>query len=234
MKKIQVYIISWPGQHEQALKITRKLESFNFNVTVVYSDPNPVLDIFDNSTSIERPNELFWADKFQACIDTFDSDIMMVIHADCDCDNWELLVLKCQSTMSNYQNIGVWAPLIDNTYFKIDKTFIGRLIGAPTLNVVAQTDGIVFAIERNIVQRMKLANYDNNKYGWGIEWMFVSYAYSTNKLVVIDESVHVAHSYFRAYPSEIAYDQMNDFLNQLNLMERVQFTLLNSYVNGKV
>lgn len=233
MKNIHIYIISWAGQHENALKIAKTLESNNYKISIVYSDPINELSIFDDIDSIKRPNDLFWADKFQACLKTFDSDIMMVIHADCFYEDWNRLASICDNTMSSFQDIGVWSPLIDNTYFQIDKTRIGKISNEPPLTVVAQTDGIIFALDKSIANRMKSVNYSGNIYGWGIEWIFVSYSYSVNKLVVIDDSIHVNHSNDRGYPSEAAYNQMNVFLNQLGTFEKIQYVLLNSYVNGK-
>lgn len=233
MLKTQIFIISWAGQHERALAIAKAIESLSVQVTIIFSDPDSTLSIFDGVHAARRSDKLFWGDKFQACLDMLEGDNMLVIHADCDCESWEKLVQKCIHTMSNHHEVGVWAPLIKHSYFALEKTSIGKLTNFPSLNVVAQTDGIIFCLDKSIVRRMKLASYKENVFGWGIEWMFVSHTYMINKIAVIDESITVSHRKFRGYPSEIAYAEMNHFLTQLSLMEHIHYTLLNSYVNER-
>ena len=66
MKTLQVFVISWAGQHDNAVAIADAISSSPHPVAIVYSDPNPQLKLVTTSKVITRSNELFWADKFQA------------------------------------------------------------------------------------------------------------------------------------------------------------------------
>ena len=88
MHGIHVFIISWAGQHDKAASIAGAVRGVAGKVSLVYSDPDPNLALEVDCSLIRRPDELFWGDKFRACLDAFDADLMLVIHADCKCEDW--------------------------------------------------------------------------------------------------------------------------------------------------
>ena len=122
MLSMHLFIISWEGQHEKAISIAKSIFSATNQISIVYSDPNSDLTLDVDCQCIRRPNELFWGDKFKACLDVCNSDLMVVIHADCDCEDWSFLVHKCRSAMDQNPIIAVWAPLIDWTQWNIHRT----------------------------------------------------------------------------------------------------------------
>lgn len=225
MDRTHVFIISWAGQHESAVTIARALRGVAARITVVYSDPDPDLALPGDCEGLRRPDELFWGDKFNACLGAFDSDLLLVIHADCRCADWPELVRRCAATMQEDPGIGVWAPLIQGANLDIRKTHIADLRDT-TLSVVAQTDAIVFALSRAVVARMKEADYGMNLYGWGIDDMAAAYCFSRNLLVVVDKSLPVDHPVSSGYPKEAAERQKGEFLRQLTFAEAVQHRLL--------
>ena len=75
---VDIYIISWSGQHDNATAIATELGASFENVTIVYSDPDPAFGIAADCAVMVRPNHLFWADKFRACITSCKSDILLV------------------------------------------------------------------------------------------------------------------------------------------------------------
>jgi len=92
-------------------------------------------------------------------------------------------------------------------------------------------NALVFSLKRPIIERMKQARYDNNLYGWGIDWMFIAYAFQSNLLVAVDTMVHVTHPVGAGYRTQEAYAQMQTFLGQLSVHEWLQFKVLEQYVN---
>lgn len=223
---IHAFVISWPGQHAKAVSVAKSIDSVADKVSIVYSDADPKFEINADFDLIRRPNYLYFGDKFKACIDQFDGDLLMIIHGDCSCSDWAELVLKCKQAYSSINKIGVWSPLIDHTFHNILRTYVAT-IDNTSLHIVAQTDGIVLCITKSIVNRMRLANYDKNVYGWGITWMITSYAYSINNFSVIDSSILVQHPAGSGYPTEIADLQKTEFIKQFTLDELIQYTLLN-------
>ena len=231
MKTLQVFVISWAGQHDNAVAIADAISSSPHPVAIVYSDPNPQFNLVTTSKVITRSNELFWADKFKACLEACTSDLMLVIHADCTCKDWSELVARGYEAVCTMPNGGVWAPIIEGTPWPLTRTELVTLNHAP-ISIVAQTDALVFCITKPLIERMRSANYDKNLHGWGIDWMLISHAYATGRLAVVDRSVVVKHPFTeRGYKESIAQAQMDDFLGQLTLNEFVQYTLLRSHVN---
>lgn len=226
---IEAFIVSWPGQHANAGAIARQLGQYLPSTTIVYSDADPVVDFGVACRLLRRPNELFWTDKFTACLDGSRGDLMLVIHADCTCEDWEGLVSACLEAYRKYPALGVWAPRIFGAGFDIAHTQIARIEGS-RLVIVAQTDAIVFAIPRAIIDRMRVANYAGNVYGWGIGWMIVSSAYCRNMFAAVDESSDVHHSTVRGYSPDAARAQMTEFLRQLSLPEKLQHLILESHI----
>lgn len=229
MPTLHIFIVSWAGQHANAARIAESLSGAADRLSIVYSDPDLALIPDAGCESIRRPNELYWGDKFKACLDACDEDLMLVIHADCQCDDWKGMAGKCREAHRKINNLGVWAPLVDWTPFDIANTVIATIDRSP-LRVVAQTDAIVFSLSRPVADRMRRADYEKNIYGWGIPWMFVACAFSNNMLAVVDESVPVKHPQGRGYDENAARSQMNEFLQQLSPAELVQYRLLKSHI----
>lgn len=231
ISRIQAYVISWSGQHENAIHIASKLNTVLNKVSIVYSDPDE--DFVPNASCklIKRSNELFWGDKFKACVDTCDAELLLIIRADCTCENWALLAKKCMIAFETNESIGVWAPKIENTPLNIVLTKVSE-IKDTSLSVVTNTDGIVFCLSNPIKERMRKADYSNNIYGLGINSMFCAAAFVQNKLVVVDDSILVAHDPTSDYPNGNANRQKIDFLEQLSPTEKVQYRL--SLIYSKV
>ena len=228
---VHAFIISWQGQHESAQLIAQQLFNKVDQLTVVYSDPNEFLEINFGCEKIKRPNHLFWADKFKTCIENFNSDLILFIHADCKHSNWSLIAQEFQVAMTRYPIIGLWSALIDNTYFSLEKTRIGAI--DPSLIIVAQTDAVVFGFRKETVTRMKLANYSFDIYGWGLQWLVAAHVYTNKKIAIVDKSLKIQHAQGSGYPIDVAAKQMQDFFVQFNTNEILQYKFLTSYIEMK-
>lgn len=232
MLSIHVFIISWRDQHESAIAIAKSIDGTADRISIVYSDPNPDLTLEVDCQQIRRRNDGFWGDKFKACLDACDSDLMLVIHADCDCEDWPSLVRKCRATMSKNPIIGVWAPLVDYTQFNLRRAGLLE-IRSTSLTVVAQTDAIVFCLPKRILSRLKQTNYEGNNYGWGIDAMAIACAYASGMIAVVDRSLPVRHPRSRGYPTQAALAQCAEFYKQFQLAEVIQDKLLRSFIEAQ-
>ncbi len=224
MKSCDIYVISWFGQHQNAIEIAEQLRGLPFKVTIIYSDPDSECQI-KYERSIRRPNDLFWGDKFKACIDDSDSDLILVIHADCVVDSWRKLATRAVEVLSRNSQIGVWAPYIEWPSKPPRATFINAIKPGPFI-FSAWTDSLIFALRRPIVERMKAAKYEENIYGWGICYMFMACALSFGQLTIVDTSLKVIHKPGRGYPSDKAANQREEFLKQLTPAESTINNLL--------
>lgn len=231
MLDLHVFIISWKGQHTKAERVANELVGVARKVSIVYSDSDPSIKIHSECQTIKTNNNLFWADKFRTCLENLDenADNLLIIHADCECDDWPGLAKASSNAHSQYPRIGVWAPQINFTPYQLKNTLLGNFFSTP-MKIVAQTDGIVFSLSRQVIRRMKTIDYSQNKYGWGIDWIFIAYTYANKLFAVVDPRVHVKHPKSQSYPKDIALNMMNEFLKQLGPSERIQYALLSNYI----
>ncbi|WP_221793634.1 hypothetical protein [Aquisediminimonas sediminicola] len=219
MSDIHVFIISWRGQHDRAAHIAQCLSNRLNKISIVYSGPDS--GAFDglDCQRIYRDDRLFWSDKFRACLDhCAPQEIMLVIHADCACEDWGDLLRKCRNAHASLDNMAIWSPKMRGTPWRLEKTRMER-INNSDWSIVAQTDGIVFSMIPAIAQRMREADYSLNFYGLGIDWLFICAAYARNKIAVLDESVLVHHQLSRGYSSREARAQKQVFLSTQLLQE---------------
>jgi hypothetical protein len=226
---MQIFIISWVGQHDKASSIARALDRWRDRVAIVYSDPDPAVEPHASCKKIRRPNDLFWGDKFAACLEASHSDLMVVLHADCDFGDWPQLIERCLHAFKTLPSLGIWAPSILGCEYEIEFTRLGRIDGT-TLSLAAHVDALCFAVSRAVVARMQQADYSANKYGWGIGWLMTATAYSRNMLVVADDSLVVRHELGRGYPYDDALGQRNMFMKQFSIQEMIQYSLLEDHV----
>jgi len=227
---MKVFIISWRDQHENANYIVETISKVSEDITIVFSDPDQNFTFNNPFNAIRRPNNLFWEDKFKSCIDASGDRGVLIIHADCFCDNWEFLVKRCKDIIQKNKDIGVWAPEIEGTHCNLSASGIVKIRDS-SLVLSALTDGIVFYISPFIINRMRQINYGKNKFGWGIDGLFCSSSHVNNKLVVIDTSIKVFHnSKIRGYDGKLAQSDKNSFLKQFLPRELVEYKLLRAYV----
>lgn len=225
---MQIFIISWHGRHDNACVIAGEICKSSDRVAIVYSDPDPNFSLDAPCPAIRRSNNLYWEDKFKACLDATEDDGVLVIHADCDCDDWGLLLRKCDDARSRFINIGVWAPNIFGTYWNIGVSKLVR-IDESSLYISAMTDGIVFYISPIIVERMRSVNYGENLYGWGIDGLFCAASHAAGLLVLIDSSIDVRHPMGAGYDTRQANTMLNKFLSQFSTPELIQYMVHTSY-----
>jgi len=230
MIDFHIFVISWVGQHENAVHICRQALSVTDKVTLIHSEPDLELPFELDCKVIKRPIDTsFWGDKFSTCLAQVGDDAMLVIHADCQYPHWPQLINSCQSSVTSYPQIGVWSPHIDWVPWQLKTMIIASIAHSP-LKVTAKTDSVIFYLAPSVIARMKLANYEANVYGWGIEWMMVCAAYTQGLIAVTDTSIKVMHPNKTGYPKDQAHAQLMEFNLQLLPTERILGTLLNSHI----
>lgn len=232
MTSIHSFIISWEGKHANAETIAQAIKNQSDHTTIVYSDPKPDF-LFDPSfESLRRPNDLMFGDKFQACLANCKSEILLLIHADCNCEQWSSIVKKCRDAFDEFPDINVWCPLIDFTSYNIKATEISKIADS-NLSIAAATDAIVVAFRSSTIDKFSTCDLDKNLHGWGIDWILACHTYASNMIAVIDRSIHVHHEKTRDYSHEIAREEMIEFLDGLTQGEKTLYKLLKDYIKSR-
>ncbi len=226
---LAAFIISWTDQHRSSLEIAEAIAPFVDDLTLVYSDRDDALVVDSNCPSIKTPDEFYFGGKFKTCLDLCKADLMLVITGDVSCSDWMQLVRTCRESFSRFSALGVWAPLIDYTSWKLPVTLLEKLANT-SLNKVAQTDSIVFALNRAVAERLQALDYGNNVYGWGIDWAAAAYCYASGLFAAVDDSVRVRHPQSTTYNEQACVQQMHDFLRQLNNREQLHYLALQAHI----
>lgn len=230
---MQIFIVSWRGQHDSAARIATELGAESDEVLVVFSDPDPTFAFPPAIRAIRRSDDGFWGDKFSACLEHFDANLMLVIHADCHASDWTELLRKCRVAFASHRALGAWSPNVEGTPYELKYIAIAPIDGG-SLTIVAHVDALVFALSRQVVDRMKAARYRGNVYGWGIAKLFVTYCFSHNLLVIVDRSLTVRHVLGRGYQSDAARAQFVAFKkSQFTAQELIQDRLLEAHLRSR-
>lgn len=231
-KTIHIFIVSWPGQHENALHIAKTLNGASEYLSIIFSGADSSLINSKGSFNyIICDDQSFWGDKFQTSIQHCCGEIMLMIHADCLCRDWLGLLKKCRVAMQTSE-IAVYAPYILGTPWTLQRCRLKSHTDSELVDV-AQTDMLVFALSAPIINRMKHVEYINNKFGWGVDWIFVSASYANGYRVVVDTSIRVIHSIGSGYSRKQAASEMGQFLLQMNQAEAVQYKKLIAHIKQR-
>jgi hypothetical protein len=232
MQTLHSFIISWEGKHARAIEIASAIKSQTDNLTIVWSDSDPNLQLRTEVPNIRRPNDQYFADKFSTCIENCSSDLVLIIHADCSCESWPRLVQRCRAAFAKYSKLNAWAPKIDNTFFYLDRTEILSLPESD-LSIVAQTDAIVLAFRSATIPRLLEAQLRNFTFGWGICWMIICHTYSNGFFAAVDRDVSVHHDVSRGYSKPDASRQRDQFFKTFNTHEESILIAFNNHLREK-
>ena len=174
---LHVFIISWTGQHANSLAIVDAIAPYADRLTLVYSDRDAAASVAASCRTFRTPDEWFFGRKFKSCLDACTSDLLLVITGDVSCADWPQLIKRCRESFAGHADVGAWAPLIDYTSWNLALTTLAKVAGT-SLQVVAQTDSIVFALRKPVIDRLRDFDYQANTYGWGIDWAAMAYCYA--------------------------------------------------------
>jgi hypothetical protein len=229
--KIDAHIVSWSGQHENAVAIAERLAGHVDSLTIIHSQPggfvpNPAWRY------LLVPNDWFFGRKFAKSVEVFDGDVLMQVMADVQCDDWGRLVARCRQAFSLRPDLGAWGPDIEGTYWNLSRTLVSPIhVHTPeavlmdSLNCVTAVDALVWAISRDVAQRMARLGYESNNLGWGVCEVACAYCHVNNRLVVLDASPKVFHAMGSGYDWGEAGIQRDGFFETASIQEQMQIKL---------
>ena len=226
--RIHAFIICWSGMEDNARHIARSIHHLVDELSVVYSNKNDTIETGAGNW-IQVPDTWFFGKKFQTCLQLHTGGILLQIQADAASDNWPALVNHCKSAYAQFDNIGVWAPNVDYTWWTDDRVLI-RHIESSKMVMVAQTDCTVWSFSENVLQRLRAFDYDHNNFGWGIDWVAIAYSVANHLLVLRDMSITIKHRQETGYKKEEAEQQMNNFFKQMTPSELEHYGRLKRFV----
>ncbi|HLI65017.1 MAG TPA: hypothetical protein VKU90_01515 [Caulobacteraceae bacterium] len=230
--KIHAILYSWPAVHENAFAIARALAGHAARVSVVACSDTP-LPAAPDVEIVPLDNSAYFGRQFEKTIEVFDGDVLLQIAADTTTASWPALARQCALRYQTIPNLGVWTPDIDGTTWPNERVVLYNTAD-PALIGVVQTDCIVWAMSKPIVEFLKTLDYGCAPLGWGIDWAASAHAHAKGLRVLRDLTVKLHHRIGGSgYDRFEADRQRNEFLSKLPDEDKIQLFLLYAVVNGR-
>lgn len=228
VKSVQIIVLCWDKVIENVMEITNSLRELDCKKTVIYATDRD-MPTGAGFNWIRVPDDFYYAQQFSEALKYATEDIVLIVVGDISYRDWPEAVETCVRRFDEQEQVGVWGATDPTSLWERPGVHIATL--ADGLDVVAQTDCSVWAMSRPVYERLKAADFSQNKYGWGIDWLAIVYAYSRGLLAVRDRTVVVQHPAGTGYNEKAARRQMLDFLGQMSQLEAVHYNILTKYVS---
>lgn len=219
MKSVHAFVFSWPGWEENARRIACNLLGCVDRLTVIYKTEDANLE-HGAGQWVRIPDDWYYGMQCRKSMELFSCDVMVHVQADAECEDWPRLISRCRHAFRDHPQVGIWSPDVFHTSHTPDRTGIWPI--DHDLLAVTNTDGVVWAISKDIVAWMKTLDYSCNNMGWLISEAAAAHAFTNNRLVLLDLGVKVTHPKGSGYDRNVARKQSEVFLKQLSSTEIVQ------------
>jgi len=222
---VHAVIISWTGHGARAQQIASDIADHADRVTVVYSNAANAPEA-GTGDWVQVDNALFFGPKLATGMRRHGAeDFLLLIQADAVSEDWPGVIRALKDCAAARPALGVWTPVIDTSFYHA-RCLTVAATSDPRYEHACQTDGIVLALHRQIIQRLCDLDFGSNNLGWGIDKFANSVALALGREIILDRSLTVRHSPGRGYDQAQAVAQMNAFLSQMTERERILHLLL--------
>jgi hypothetical protein len=211
--RLHIVVFCWPRVYDNVIHICQSVNNLGHRVTVIDASGRAPCEI-RNCHWVSINSDWYYGSKFYYAAKLFDGDLLLQIQGDAYSDNWEAVIAACLERFAAFPHLGVWSPEFDNTGWPTRNVFLGPIPGSD-LAIVSQTDCIVWALRREVVDFLLRLDYTDNNLGWGIDWAAMVGVYGRALIAVRDQRITISHAAGKGYEVEEAYRQMFAFLNQL-------------------
>lgn len=227
MTVVQAYIDSWNGRHQEARVIADALSKECF-VTVVHTEP-------DEHSWPQRgparwlavPDDHYFGLKLKRALDEFSGDVFMHVMTDVTCEDWPALVRRCRQVFEQIPELGIWTPQVTGRESPWD--FAKTTLHAwpeMGLYLTTQTDQLVWAMHRDVANRMRQLDFSKTNLGWGCDLAAATYCHTHHRLVAQDMNVAIFHDHGTRYSWDKAGEEMWAFLAQLSMPEKMSYEMV--------
>jgi len=222
---VHAVVISWTGHGARAQHIASGLAGHADRITVIYSNPTGAPESGAGDW-VQVDNALFFGPKLAAGMARHGAEeFLVLIQADATAKDWPGVIRALRDCAAVRPALGVWTPVIDTSFYHA-RCLTVATTSDPRYEHACQTDGIVLALHRDIILRLRELDLAANNLGWGIDKFANSVALALGREIILDRSLTVGHVPGRSYDPSRATAQMDAFLAQMTERERVLHRLL--------
>ena len=224
---IHVGVISWEGHHDAALHIAYELADHVDKITVVYSNSAGETESGEGEW-IQVDNANFAGPKFKTLVDRVSEDVFFLIAADAATDHWADVVHSCKAAFAEPNGIGFWSPEVRISPYTPDIVVLSK-VGSKQIDCI-NLDTIVCAMSKNVYQHVRTYPFENNNFGWGIDYAASAAAMLNGLRIVMDCNIVVSHPPSRGYNDDNAQQQLDQMLMEIPPADRVIIKLIETYL----
>jgi len=134
--------------------------------------------------------DAYFAGQWQRAVDGFDGDVLFHVQADAASPHFARILARGLDAMQRH-GAGVYAPNVDYTSWTYDRRKLRRV--DDDLYEVPQTDCTCWAISREVLEHVPRVDPQQNKFGWGIDFLVTGAARARQRLTLRDYRYTVDH-----------------------------------------
>jgi hypothetical protein len=222
--RLHAVVYAWPRVKSQAQHILDAVSPHVHRASVVLCADDP-LERGANDNVYLLGGGAHFGEQFAKAIEIFDGDVLLQIAADVTAPSWSRVAGQCAARFQAMPNLGLWSPDIDGSVWPTSQVAFYQTQD-PDLFGVLQTDTLVWAMRKGVVDYLKTLDYALTPLGDGIDWAAAAHAYANKLRVMRDLSVRVSHPVGAGHDRLEADRRMTPFLASLPDDEKIQLSLL--------
>ena len=203
---LQTFVIAWPGFHEKASRIEKRVGR---DVTVLNTDASA-----HERHWVLQPREAFYAARWNKALELSRSDIIGIVCADVASRAWPKVIDRARETFAQLPQLGVYAPCVDTHYWLADTADLVRVAG--DVYESPATNGMCWFVRSDVAHAVGPVDLSVNPLGWGIDFAVGATARRMGYVVGLDAGVTVTHPEGTSYDCADALSQMRAYLKGLS------------------
>jgi len=212
MLTIETFVFNY-GRFAEAMSLYRgfsKVGCKTYLINCQHADDPPFQE---TETILKFPN-VYYSGQWNEALRLAQGDILMIVNSDVEVPSPRKLLSKCRRFYEEHgDRAGLYAP---NHYWTPWTYKVHMLPDMGNgLKKVPATDSTIWAISRDIANKVGPMDLNVNKLGWGIEVVAAFYCHQQGKLVVRDYSLKLKH------PEGSAYDRVKADQEQREMYRRM-------------
>lgn len=192
---VHAFITSWPKVEYNAAKLREQLSPYS------------------RVTMLDNP-DWYFTEQWDAMLGQFVGDTMLWVMGDVTLPEDLLGLRTAIQAIMHRADIGVYGPDIDYTFHRWEKDTFKQLV--PGVYAVPCGEPNCWAIDRRVIKALHPVNPKENYIGWGIDLQVAAQAELMGLETVRDYRFLVKHPKDTAYNSNLAEEQMIDWVETLN------------------
>lgn len=215
---VHAFVLCWPRWEAAAHHVAEALNGHVDHLTVLYKNDTGV----DESGPGEWrriPSERFYGWQFSETLRLNAGDVMLHVQADASHGDWPWLVARCREAFRSDPDLGVWSPNVYHSWYVPRRVQVGEPKGDGAAAVTV-TDGVVWALSKEVTDGMARLDYADNNIGWGLTETAAAVAATRGRFAAMDLALAVKHPKGSGYNRRRAIQELRLFQRQLTQPQR--------------